>query len=44
MAGQPDYLENAILKLIFNATSDALFASAVGSMTNIYWRCIPATR
>ena len=36
MAGKSDYLENAILKLIFNATSDALFASAAGSMTNIY--------
>ena len=36
MAGKSDYLENAILKLIFNATSDALFASATGSMTNIY--------
>ena len=36
MAGKSDYLENAFLKLLFNATSDALFASAVGSMTNLY--------
>ena len=36
MAGKSDYLENAILKLLFNATSDALFASSIGSMTNIY--------
>lgn len=36
MAGKSDYLENAILKLLFNATSDSLFASATGSMSNLY--------
>ena len=36
MAGKSDYLENAFLKLLFNATSDALFASATGSMSNMY--------
>lgn len=31
-----DYLESLYLKLIFNATTDAVWASAAGSATNVY--------
>lgn len=30
------FLDNALLKLLFNATTDATFASAAGSITNLY--------
>jgi hypothetical protein len=36
MPGKSDFLENALLKLIFNAVSDPLIASAVGSLTTLY--------
>lgn len=36
MAGKSDYLENMLLKLLFNATTDSALASAAGSLTNLY--------
>lgn len=36
MSGKSAYMENAFLKLLFNGTTDALWAAAAGSMTTLY--------
>lgn len=36
MAGKSDYLEAAMLDLIFKATTNATLASAAGSLTNLW--------
>lgn len=36
MSGKTLYLENAFLKLLFQGVTDALFASAAGSLTTLY--------
>ena len=36
MSAKSDYLEQLILELIFKATTNALFASAVGSQTHLH--------